>query len=62
LIEGLNIRVQDLDFEEGIVTVFGKGRKFRKIFLPQKINQEMKEQLLHVMRKIKFQPPVSRYT
>jgi integron integrase len=45
LTEGLSIRVQDIDFEEGIVTVFGKGRKFRKVLLPKKIIPEMKAHL-----------------
>jgi len=30
--EGLNLRVRD--FDEGIVTIYGKGRKFRKALLP----------------------------
>jgi integron integrase len=39
--EALNLRVRDFDFEEGIVTVFGKGRKFRKVLLPKKILTEL---------------------
>ena len=37
LAEGVNLRIRDFDFDEGIITVFGKGRKFRKIFLPKRI-------------------------
>jgi integron integrase len=50
LTEGLNIRVQDIDFEEGILTVFGKGRKFRKVLLPKKIIPEMKVHLERVKK------------
>jgi len=39
--EVLNLRVRDFDFEEGIVTIFGKGRKFRKVLLPKKILNEL---------------------
>ena len=35
--EGLNIRVRDIDFNEDIITVYGKGRKVRKVLLPKKI-------------------------
>jgi site-specific recombinase XerD len=28
--EGINLRVQDFDFDDGKITVYGKGRKFRK--------------------------------
>lgn len=50
LTEGLNIRVQDMDFEEGIVTVFGKGRKFRKVLLPKKILTEISDHLKRVKK------------
>ena len=46
--EGLNIRVQDIDFEEGILTIYGKGRKFRKVLLPNKILPEMNEHLIRL--------------
>jgi len=50
LTECLNIRVQDINFEEGIVTVFGKGRKFRKVLLPKKILPEMRTHLERVKK------------
>jgi integron integrase len=48
LTEGLNLRVRDFDFDEGIITIYGKGRKFRKVLLPQKIISELKEHLKRV--------------
>ena len=45
LTEGLNIRTQDLDFDEEIIRVFGKGRKFRKVPLPRKVVPELQSQL-----------------
>lgn len=48
LTEGLNLRVRDFDFDEAIVTVYGKGRKFRKILLPKKIIPDLKEHLKRV--------------
>lgn len=48
LTEGLNIRVKDIDFEEGIVTIFGKGRKFRKVLLPKKVIADLKKHLERV--------------
>ncbi|MDW7680190.1 MAG: integron integrase [bacterium] len=48
LTEGVNLRVQDFDFDDGKLTVYGKGRKFRKVVLPKKIIPALKEQLEHV--------------
>ena len=48
LTEGLSLRVQDFDFDEGIITVYGKGRKFRKAFLPRKTITELKGHLERV--------------
>ncbi|NIR48971.1 integron integrase [candidate division KSB1 bacterium] len=48
LTEGLNLRVQDFDFDERIITVYGKGRKFRKVLLPHKIITELQEHLERV--------------
>jgi integron integrase len=45
LTEGLNLRIHDLDFDEGIITVYGKGRKFRKVLLPKKIIPELQKHL-----------------
>ncbi len=43
--EALNLRVRDFDFDEGIVTIFGKGRKFRKVLLPKTILTELTKHL-----------------
>ena len=48
LTEGLNLRVQDFDFDEEVITIYGKGRKFRKVFLSKKIIPELKEHLERV--------------
>jgi len=48
LFEALNLRVHDFDFHEGNVTIYGKGRKFRKVMLPRKILPELKEHLERV--------------
>lgn len=48
LTEGANLRVQDFDFDDGKLTVYGKGRKFRKVVLPNKIIPSLREQLEHV--------------
>ena len=48
LTEGLNLRIRDFDFVEGIATIYGKGGKFRKVLLPKKVTAEMKEQLERV--------------
>ena len=39
--EGLNLRVRNFDFDEGIVTIYGKGRKFRKVLLSQRVIPEL---------------------
>jgi len=48
LFEAMNLRVQNFDFHEGNVTIYGKGRKFRKVMLPRKIITELKEHLERV--------------
>lgn len=48
LFEALNLRVHDFDFHEGNVTIYGKGRKFRKVMLPRKIVPELKQHLEQV--------------
>ena len=50
LTEGVNLRVQDFDFDDGKLTVYGKGRKFRKVLLPKKIIPELKEHLERVKK------------
>ncbi|MEA1884724.1 MAG: integron integrase [Thermotogota bacterium] len=48
LTEGVNLRVQDFDFDDSKLTIYGKGRKFRKVLLPRKIIPELKEHLERV--------------
>jgi integron integrase len=45
LFECLNLRVQNFNFEEGILTVHGKGDKDRTVPLPQKLIPRLKAQL-----------------
>lgn len=49
--EALNLRVSDLDFEQGLVIVRdGKGRKDRSVPLPKKLESSLKRQLAAVSR------------
>jgi site-specific recombinase XerD len=45
LFECLSLRVQNFNFEDGILTVHGKGDKDRSVPLPQKIMPALKGQL-----------------
>ena len=60
--EGLNLRVRNFDFDEGIVTIVGKGRKFRKVLLPQRVISELRghlERVKGILRKSVSQSPCS---
>lgn len=46
--EAMNLRVRDFDFEERLITVFGKGQKFRKVILPQSLLPELQDHLERV--------------
>ncbi len=49
--ESLNLRVQDLNFETGMLTVYkGKGKKSRALPLPEKIIPELKAHLESVIK------------
>jgi integron integrase len=49
LFEGLKLRVQDFNFDAGILTIHhGKGRKGRTVPLPQSILPQLRAQLEHV--------------
>ena len=48
--EVINLRVHDFDFDNGNLTVFGKGRKFRKVLLPQKSIPDLREHLRRVKK------------
>ena len=50
LSEGLNLRVQDFDFGDGKVTVYGKGRKFRITVLPRTIIPKLEAHLEKVKK------------
>jgi integron integrase len=45
LFEGLQLRVGDFNFEEGMLTVHGKGKKDRTVPLPESIIQELEAQM-----------------
>ncbi|WP_211232795.1 integron integrase [Desulfatirhabdium butyrativorans] len=45
LFECLRLRVKDFNFEDGILTVHGKGKKDRAVPLPEKIMPELTSQL-----------------
>lgn len=45
LFEGVNLRVKDFNFADGILTVRGKGNKSRTVPIPQKIYPELMAQL-----------------
>jgi len=46
--EAMNLRVRDFDFEESLLTVFGKGQKFRKVVLPSSLLPELHSHLARV--------------
>ena len=45
LFEGLQLRVRDFNFDAGVLTVHGKGKKDRTVPLPESIIPELKSQL-----------------
>ena len=51
LFESIGLRVQNFNFEDGILTVHGKGDKDRTIPLPRKLTQKLKAQL-EVLREL----------
>lgn len=46
--EGLQLRVRDFNFDAGVLTVHGKGKKDRTVPLPQSIMAELREQIVSV--------------
>jgi integron integrase len=51
LLEGLRLRVQDLDFGRGEITVrHGKGGKDRRTMLPASLHEPLRAQLAHARR------------
>ena len=51
LLEGLRLRVKDIDFDRRAVVVReGKGRKDRVVMLPVALEQPLREQLAHAQR------------
>jgi integron integrase len=53
LSECLNLRVGDLDFEEGLVIVHdGKGQKDRSVPMPKKLQDELRRQLARVAQQL----------
>lgn len=45
LFEGVKLRVKDFNFDEGILTVKGKGNKSRTVPIPQRIFPELQRQM-----------------
>lgn len=45
LFEGLQVRVRDFNFDAGILTVHGKGKKDRTVPIPESILSELKAQI-----------------
>ena len=45
LFEGLQLRVRDFNFDAGMLTVHGKGKKDRTVPMPETIHQELKDQI-----------------
>ena len=50
LFEGLQLRVRDFNFDAGLLTVHGKGKKDRTVPLPQSIMPELRGQMESVAR------------
>jgi integron integrase len=48
LFECLQLRVRDFNFDAGVLTVHGKGKKDRTVPLPESINDELQRQLQRV--------------
>jgi integron integrase len=61
LFECLQLRVKDFNFEAGILTVHGKGKKDRTVPLPQKIVPELTAQL-EVVKKLHDEDLASGYS
>ncbi len=45
LFECLNLRINNFDFDGGILTVLGKGKKYRTLPIPELIESELKAQM-----------------
>ena len=60
LFECVKLRVQDFNFDDGILTVRGKGGKVRTVPLPQAILPELKKQLEMKKGDITCTTPTSR--
>ena len=49
LFECLQLRVRDINFDAGVLTVHGKGKKDRTVPLPESIMDELHKQMQRVM-------------
>jgi len=49
LFECLQLRVRDFNFDAGVLTVHGKGKKDRTVPLPESINDELRRQMKRVV-------------
>ncbi len=61
LFEGVKLRVKDFNFDAGILTVHGKGKKDRTVPIPQKIVPELTAQL-EVVKKLHDEDLASGYS
>jgi integrase len=61
LFECLQLRVKDFNFEAGILTIHGKGKKDRTVPLPERILPELTAQL-EVVKKIHDEDLMAGYT
>jgi len=61
LFECLQLRVKDFNFDAGILTLHGKGKKDRTVPLPQKIMPELTQQL-EVVKKLHDKDLASGYS
>lgn len=50
LFECLQLRVRDFNFDAGVLTVHGKGKKDRTVPLPETINEELQRQMQRVVK------------
>jgi len=61
LFEGLQLRVKDFNFDDGILTVHGKGGKYRTVPIPQTIMPELTAQL-EIVKKLHDADLAAGYT
>jgi integron integrase len=48
LFECLNLRVKDFNFDAGVLTILGKGKKYRTVPLPESIRPDLEDHMRNV--------------